>query len=90
MGEVFSSGEDNRRTGDAFMVTRRVRFGESGELADDGVHIGVFIPLPEKVGEEMRRRSCAKCRAEILKGIFPAIIDSASLVFIYPPFREFL
>ena len=53
MAAVFAACQDYRRTGDALMMTIGIGLLECFELMDDRLHVGVFVPLGEKVGEEM-------------------------------------
>ena len=60
MAAVLATGQDYRRTGDAFMMAFGLGLCESFELMDDRLHVGMFVTLREEVGEEVRQRSGAK------------------------------
>lgn len=60
MAIVLAAGQDYCRTGDALVMALRIGLRERFELVDDRLHVGVFVALGEKVGEEM----CHRCRAK--------------------------
>ena len=89
MAAIFSAGENDHRTRDAFVMAFGIGLGQSAELVNDRFRIRMFVALAEHVGEEMRHRCHAKRRAHIFERVAPAVTNSLRGIIIDTLLGEF-
>src|SRR5215510_14859314 len=73
---VLAAAEDDGRARDPGLVIVAVALRMRLELMNDRRQVAVRIALGEHVSKELRHRRRAKCGAEIIEGVAPAVVDA--------------